>query len=1068
MSSNGKSCKIEYMFLGHLHLHSYYSFLRGLASPIQLAKKAVDNEMSAAALTDYGNLVGAIEFYDACLQFKVKPILGLEANLTIELRNQFGQYELIEEKLVFLANEDCGWRSLCKITSKLSVDEKKISGQAIQSSASGLVCLAGGWGSSLRRLIREGDERTSSVVVGQLKEIFGDRVYLELSIHEQHDIHCCRVLNEFGNKNKIPTVAAHSVYYLDPAQAHLQEVVSAIRVNSTLYELSEADYAPPSAFFPNREQMEKRFADFPGAIERTQEIIDNCHCELPLGRLHFPQLELAEGETALDVVRRKAFQRAIEIYGAPTPTPSAGEIAADQQLEPEIRRRLEYELNVIEQTGYAPLFLVVKDILDFARKNGVPTASRGSASSSLVAHCLGITTPDPIRLNLYFERFLNPARHSPPDIDTDVCSRRRDEVIQYTYQRFGEEKVATVCTINCFRSRSSMREVAKAHGLPADEVKLLADALPYRWFGASNLAQKNNNPYDELRGKFHDAKHQAVFEDAIELIGLPHHLSVHPGGVVISPCAMDDLAPTETAAKGIRITQFDMKSIERLGLVKIDLLGIRGLTVIGEVAETLLRNTVNAQFPTQESGHLAESLQLLEGIPEKDEAVSQSLTHGKTIGCFQIESPGMRATLKEIHARSVDDILVALALYRPGPLTGGLKDAFVRRHLMKEPASYLHSSLEPLLNETYGVILYQEQVLRIAHELAGFSLAEADLLRRAMSHFDPGKQMEKLQEKFIHSANQVSGVPQEAGQKIWDLMAAFAGYGFPKAHAASYAQVAWRAAWCKIHHPSIFMAAVLANWGGYYSQRVYLTEARRMGLNVRTPHINYAQREFSYRFLDEKQVLFMGLDQIKDLTQKTIAAILSKRPFLTFDNFLSKVNPRQGEVVNLIKTGALEGFGSIPALLQRVSGKRQPNLQFSFLEASEPTGEDWSVAEQVAAQEEILGVSVIAHPLELAINQIQASHALTTVEAASRIGKRVLVAGMRQTWRRSITTHGDYIYFMALEDLEGMLDVVILGDVYRRSKAVLATPGPYFLEGIVEFDEEHGEPFIRADRIVKV
>ena len=440
------------------------------------------------------------------------------------------------------------------------------------------------------------------------------------------------------------------------------------------------------------------------------------------------------------------------------------------------------------------------------------------------------------------------------------------------------------------------------------------------------------------------------------------------------------------------------------------------------------------------------------------------LRHGRTIGCFQIESPGMRATLRELRAASVDDLMVALALYRPGPLTGGLKDAFVRRHLGHETPAYLHPALQPLLADTHGVILYQEQVLRIAHELAGLSLADADLLRRAMSHFDPGKQMQTLKEKFIAGAAQLHGVPAATAERIWEQMAAFAGYGFPKAHAASYALLGWRAAWCKLHYPAVFMAAVLANWGGYYSQRVYLTEARRLGLAIRPPHINHAAREFSVQYLDEKPVLFMGLEQVKELTRRTQAAILQQRPFHSCADFLARVDPRPLEAENLVKVGALAGLGTIPALLQEVQGGWQAG-QLPLFSTLADVSAEWSLAEQVAAQEEVLGASVVAHPLELAAEAIAAASALTTLEAAARLGQRVRLAGMRQTWRRSRTTSGDPLYFMALEDLEGMLDVVITSAVYRQSRTALATPGPYVIEGLVERSREQGEPFIRAERI---
>jgi DNA polymerase III alpha subunit len=428
----------------------------------------------------------------------------------------------------------------------------------------------------------------------------------------------------------------------------------------------------------------------------------------------------------------------------------------------------------------------------------------------------------------------------------------------------------------------------------------------------------------------------------------------------------------------------------------------------------------------------------------------------------------MRATLKEIQARSIADLMAALALYRPGPLTGGLKDAFVRRYKGLEPASYLHPALIPLLQDTYGVILYQEQVLRIASGLAGLSLAEADLLRRAMSHFDPGKQMQTLKENFIAGALSVSNVPAAIAERVWELMAAFAGYGFPKAHAASYAQVAWRIAWCKAHYPAEFMAAVLANWGGYYGQGVYLTEARRLGLALRPPHVNFAAPEFSYRFLDGSPVLFMGLNQVRDLTQRTQARIIKARPFANLRDFIARADPRPVEVENLVRAGSLEGFGTIPNLLRQLKTGQMRTRQlplFDLTSSGDSNEEDLSLEDKVAAQIAVLGAGVAAHPLELASAKITASKALTTVEAAAQTGWQVRVAGMRQTWRRSHTEQGEPVYFLGLEDLEGLLDVVIDAEVYRRHRSTFEGAGPYVVEGQVEIDEVTGEPFIRASQI---
>lgn len=1038
----------------HLRVRSSYSFLDGLASPSELVQAAVACDMPALALSDEHMLTGAIEFYDACLAAGIQPVLGLSLRIVNENR--------LQSNLALFAMNTEGWRSLCRLSSAANQGGESLNFEQVAQESAGLICLDGGRNGLAASWLARGQVQAARDWLSQLTEVFADRLYVELQMHTNEDKVQAERLAMLAQNMHLPAAATHCIHYLRPEQAALQRVVSAIRLICPLASLPAEAAAPPDAYFIRSIEMQQRFAAYPQALEATMEVVERCRLDLPLGRPLFPDVPAPAGQTALDVLRQKAEAGALRLYG------EAGELPG------EVRARLERELAVIDECGYAALFLIVEEILVYARQHEVPISSRGSAASSLVAHCLGITSPDPLRLNLYFERFLNPARATPPDIDTDLCSRRREDVIRFVYERFGQERVATVCTINRFRSRSALREVAKAYGLPSDDVSALADALPQRWYGPPQRGNRKDAPYVELAERFPTPAHQVIFRDAAALIGLPHHLSVHPGGMVIAPGALTDLVPIQMAAKGVMVTQFDLEAIERLGLVKIDLLGIRGLTVLGDVAEALsasLKGT-DANPPVFAHSSHPSALDILDGIPGDDPATQETILHGRTIGCFQIESPGMRSTLKEIRAHSVDDLMVALALYRPGPLIGGLKDAFVRRHLGKEAAAQLHPALTPLLADTYGVILYQEQVLRIAHELAGLSLADADLLRRAMSHFDPGKQMQTLKEKFVAGAWQRSAVPEAIAVRVWELMAAFAGYGFPKAHAASYAQIGWRSAWCKTHYPALFLAAVLANWGGYYSQRVYLNEVRRLGLALSPPNVNYARREFSVRFLEAESVLFMGLDQVRDLTRRTQEAILHGQPFRSLQDFLVRVDPRQVEVENLARCGALENFGTIPAVLGQVSLGGWRGGQLSLFNGlgeyglnALPSEDDWTLEQKVAAQEEILGTGVVAHPLELVAAQIGAAGALTTLDAAARLGQRVRVAGMRQVWRRSMDVRGDYIYFMSLEDLDGMLEVVIRSNVYRHSRAALSTVGPYLIEGRVELDSEVGEPFILAERI---
>jgi DNA-directed DNA polymerase III PolC len=890
-----------------------------------------------------------------------------------------------------------GWSNLCRLSSAIALDTP-CSLDLLASHSKNLIALSGN--------------------PKPLVDIFGDRLYFALSDPAQ-------VIPNF-----VRPVAVHPIYYLKPEQANLQRTLTAIRLNQTV----ESVPVRSGMHFPSPQEMERRFADFPKALFATHEIAERCRFDFPLGVPRMPTVPQPEGVSAAEHLREKAFSGARTLYG---------------EITPAIQERLNHELDTIARAGFEPIFLIVEDILNFARETGVPFSSRGSAASSLVAHCLGITSPDPLRLNLYFERFLNPARTTPPDIDTDLSSSERDSVIQHVFDLYGAERVAMVGTINRYRPRSALADVAKAHGLTLSLVRELANQLPHSWWARF---EESSSPFAELRTA-HPSR-GVIFDEAEAILNLPRHLSVHPGGVIVAPAALTDLVPVmRSGSKGVVITQLDLESVEALGLVKIDLLGIRGLTVLGDVAQFVQES---------QPERFANRLDVLESTPSDDPATSKRVESGGTIGCFQIESPGMRATLREIHAKSADDIMAALALYRPGPLSGGLKDAFVRRFKGEEAVRHLHPSLAPLLDETFGVILYQEQVLRIAHELAGFSLAEADLLRRAMSHFDPGKKMQELERKFVTQAQEKSGVPIETGERVWEMMAAFAGYGFPKAHAASYAQVGWRSAWCKEHFPAEFMAAVLANWGGYYSQRVYLSEARRMGLTVRPPHVNFSRTSFQVR----NGALYMGLEQVKELTKRTIGRIMQFAPFESLDDFLSRVDPREQEAVNLAKIGALDGFGNIPGILRRLQSGWQAGQMSLFGWVDE--GEDWTLEQKVAAQMDILGASLDAHPLELVAEKIVQSGAITTLEAAERIGRRVMVAGVRQTSHHSRTAKSESMLFLTLEDLHGTLDAILFSDVYRAAKSLLGTSVPLLVTGVMEMDSERGEPYLRVERVVKL
>jgi len=868
---------------------------------------------------------------------------------------------------------------------------------------------------------------------------FQDDLYIEIQRFADGPLKNESSLLQLAKKHAIPVIASQDIRYESPSAQSTYQTLSAVRQNTKLASLKYDQDHLKQASFPNQEDFTHRYQDIPEAIENLQILTEKCHLKLPVGQRHYPDYKTPSGISQSEYLKVKAYEGARKIY---------------PNIDEKITERLNYELNIISEMGYEPIFLIVQDVINQARKLGIPTSSRGSAASSLVAHCLNITSPDPIALNLYFERFLNPARKKPPDIDTDIASHRRDEIIQYVFDTYGENHVAMVGTINRYRPKSALNDVAKVYGLSPETVRQLSKRVP-----SSFSFRRSYDEVDPFSGILRDQSIpmiQEIINDAKAILDLPRHLSVHPGGIVIAPFPIRDLVPlVHSTSLGINHTQFDLDGVEELGLVKIDLLGIRGLTVLGEVANKI-RSWRLSEFN--------QGLDVLESIPGKDPETEQTISKAQTIGCFQIESPGMRATLKEINAKNVEDIMAALALYRPGPLKGGLRDAFVRRFRGEEPIEHLHPSLSNLLGDTFGVILYQEQVLRIAHELGGLTIAQADILRRAMSHFDPGGIMDTLRRQFIEGALKNKGVSIEIGERIWDMMSAFAGYGFPKAHAASYARLAWNAAWCKTHYPAEFMAAVLGYGGGYYSQRVYLMETRRLGLSVSPPHINHSNHRFKVAYPNGKPKLYMGLDQVRELTQKTIDSIIKNRPFHSLEDFIIRVDPHKKEAENLIMCDALEGLVNIPEALERIS-HNHPAGQLSLFSERKQI-DDWDAEKKYKAQVEILGASLAFSPLEQFAGEIQSSGAISTIEAENRVGEKVRIAGMRQTYRRFRTKSKQTIAVLTLEDLEGSLQILISPYLYQQNHLVLQEIGPFIIEGVIERDSERKNIKMNAEKIV--
>lgn len=1015
----------------YLRTHSYYGFQESLMSPFTLVSKAHELGIKTLGLTDHKLLSGAIEFYEACRQVGIKPLIGLEVDLLFQ--DSLG-------RLVFFAKDSRGWSNLSKLSSKLLISDKPLDIDTISTHQEGLLCLAGGHQSILQALLDNPshDNNFAINLLGDLKAIFDEDCFVEVQRYFNKRLNREQALRELARHHQIPLVASQNIHYCHPQDQQLLVTLTAIRQNLEINHLADRHHPPGPVHFPTQEDFFHRFRDLPESLENLIQIVERCWLELPIGETHYPTFPTPQGVSQSEYLRNCAFEGAKNLY---------------PELTQEIRNRLEYELNIITQLGYEPIFLIMADVLKHARKLGIPTSSRGSAASSLVAHCLRITSPDPLALDLYFERFLNPARNKPPDIDTDIASHRREEVIQYVFDTYGRDKVAMVSTINRYRPKSAFTDVAKAYGLPPEMIRQLSKKLASSYYSRSSTNTKN--PFEPLELVSNIPNLNQIVQDARSILDMPRHLSVHPGGIIIAPFPMTNLIPLiYSPSLNINHTQFDLEGVEKFGMVKIDLLGIRGLTVLGEVAD---------QIQAWHQKDFRSGLHVLQEVPSDDPRTAQTIAAAQTIGCFQIESPGMRATLREINAQTPEDIMAALALYRPGPLRGGLRDAFVSRFRGDEKVNHIHPSLETLLGDTLGVILYQEQVLRIAHELGGLSIAQADLLRRAMSHFNPGDVMSSLKKDFTAGATQRHSIPIDVAERIWEMMAAFAGYGFPKAHAASYAQLAWNSAWCKTHYPAEFMCAVLGYSGGYYSQRVYLMEARRLGLVIKPPHVNHARQHFRTAYPHGEAILYMGLNQVRDLTQKTLMSIIRHQPYKSLDDFISRVNPHKKEARHLIMCGAFEGLISIPDGLMLVNQTRIHGQMTLFTESH--SLDEWTREQISFAQQEILGVSLSISPLERFSAQIESSGAVSTLEAVNYVGQQITVAGMRQVFRRFRNLSNEWMGQLTLEDNDGSLAILVPPTLYRRHHPHLNQKGPFIIRGLVEEDSSRNRITIIASAI---
>ena len=1021
----------------HLHAHSYYSLLDGVPSPQELLMTAKRAGMPALALSDHNGLYGAVEFYQQAKELGIKAIIG--AQLDFEEAHS----------LVLLVKNETGYRNLCALISRGRLEgghtKFTLTFKHLHNFTEGLICLSGGQSGLIYHLLKQRKTEEAVKQSRLLQDVFNGNFYLELQQFSTQDVLLNIRLRDMASETGIPLMATNDVHFIHSRDWHLRRTLHAIDANIVADTVTTAGNS--EQYLKTPAQMSGLFKAFPEAVQNTTKIAGECRFDFHLNARIFPSLDLPKGETSFSQLWKLCFE---------------GATRRCRPLTHTVISRLEYEIKTINELGFSEYFLIVKHIVDYCRREHIPCVGRGSAADSLVSYVLEITQVDPIRHNLYFERFLNPGRSDPPDIDLDICWKNRDKVIDYVYETFGRERTAMICTFNTFQTRSAVRDTAKTFGLPDDEISKITKYLPHR---SIDQIKEAVNALPELRELRHNPEvYEDILRTAQRIAGFPRHLSIHPGGLIIAPERITHYTPLEEAGKGLLISQYDMHSIQKLGLIKIDLLGVRSLTIVTETLQAVHNDAqaVRQSAPQADQAQkmrrellLKNSLELspldLRAIPENDPEVTELIRSGNTMGCFQLESPGMRGLLKKMKIEDVNDVIAAVALIRPGASGSGMKEIYIRRRAGLEAVRHIHPSLAPALDETYGVILYQEQVLQVAHFSAGFSLSQADTLRRAMTKTRDKSAFMKIRQAFISGALK-NGLAQEQADTIWRFLAQFAGYGFNKAHSATYGTVAYQTAFLKYYFPLEYMCAVLNNEGGFYARSAYIEETRRMGIPLLPPDINRSQRDFSC----ENGSIRCGLSPVAELTRATIKRLLSeraKRKFSDFFDFMQRSRAGEKEARHLIKAGALESLHpNAPSLLlvnQLYFKNKKKTAVVRYL--TENAGlQPFNRFQRILNEMEMLGFSVSAHPLYLFRKEISALKVIRSSDLEEFKNKTVRFCGWLVTSRRVETAKNQFMKFLTLEDEYGLCEAVLFPAIYLRDGHLIRGHGPYLVTGKIQ------------------
>lgn len=1042
----------------HLHVHTEYSLLDGAARIGELLDAAKSFGMTSLAITDHGTMYGIVDFYKAAVERGIKPIIGCEVYVAPRSRMERdktdgGKYA----HLILLAENNDGYKNLVKLASLAATEgfyyRPRVDKDILRQYHGGLIALSACVAGEIPRAIRHENFDEARKLIAEYIEIFGhDNFFLEIQDHGLDDEFKVRdALKKFSNEFNLPLVATNDSHYVKREDADFHDLLLCMQTGKTLNDKKRLKFSSNDYYLKSPEEMRELFADVPEACDNTLKIAERCNVTLEFGKFQMPEFPLPEGyKDAADYLRDLCYKKLPARYDT---------------ITDEITARLEHELEIIHGMGYDGYFLIVYDFINFARRNKIPVGpGRGSAAGSLVAYVLEITELDPLKYNLLFERFLNPERVTLPDIDVDLCYIRRDEVINYVRNRYGEDRVSQIATFGTMAAKLSIRDVARVMEVPYSEssriVKMIPNVLNITLEEALNTSKELRTEYDE------NPDSKKIIDFARKLEGLPRHVSVHAAGVVISKVPLDEIVPLQFSNNAL-ITQYDKDKVEELGLLKMDFLGLRTLTIM---AETLSNIKTSCGVDLE-----------LSQIPLRDAKTAAMLSAGKTGAVFQMESSGMTSLVKELRPEGFEDLIPTVALYRPGPLGSGMVEDFIAGKHGRKVKNYLHPKLEPILKETFGVILYQEQVMQIVQTLAGFTLGQADILRRAM-----GKKKASIllaqKENFLRGC-EVNGVQKSLAEKIFDLLSKFADYGFNKSHSAAYGLLAWQTAYLKAHYPAEYMAAMMSGTPDADKVSGYIELARKMGIKVLAPDVNASAAHFTV----EQGTIRFGLAGIKTVGDVAVDSIINERKrggkFKSLAEFCGRLDsksvPRRS-VENLIKCGAFDSldkrrsalFEALDSMMNAGSRRHFERKSgaislFGEEELHEATGippdvKERSPSEILAWEKETLGFYISGHPLDKYREKLSPLKSSKDIDA-TLLGKRVKVGGIVTSVRRITTKKGDSMAFITVEDFDGTIDVTIFPNVFYQTMQVAVADEVVIVEGRVDGTNDGFQ--ILADRI---